>query len=68
MPLETKTIDEVLNYCKRDLPQEHDWYIHEFDFIKDQALQESLAREFYTARYMSPLHNHLILIISIFRL
>ena len=43
MPLETKTIDEVLNYCKRDLPQEHDWYIHEFDFIKNQALQESLA-------------------------
>ncbi|AXX84585.1 hypothetical protein [Aliarcobacter skirrowii] len=61
MPLETKTIDEVLNYCKRDLPQEHDWYIHEFDFIKDQALQESLAREFYTARYIYKLMEALFL-------
>ena len=43
MPLETKTIDEVLNYCKRDLPQQQDWYIHEVDFIKDQALQDQLV-------------------------
>ncbi len=61
MPLETKIIDEVLNYCKRDLPQEHDWYINEFDFIKDQALQESLAREFYTARYIYKLMEALFL-------
>lgn len=61
MPLETKTIDEVLNYCKRDLPQNHDWYINEFDFIKNQALQESLAREFYTARYIYKLMEALFL-------
>jgi hypothetical protein len=61
MPLETKTINEVLNYCKRDLPQDHNWYINEFDFIKDQALQESLAREFYTARYIYKLMEALFL-------
>lgn len=61
MPLEANTIDEVLNYCKRDLPQEHDWYINEFDFIKDQSLQESLAREFYTARYIYKLMEALFL-------
>ena len=61
MPLETKTIDEVLNYCKRDLPQDHNWYINEFYFIKDQALQESLAREFYTARYIYKLMEALFL-------
>jgi len=61
MPLEAKTIDEVLNYCKRHLPQEHDWYINEFDFIKDQALQEFLAREFYAARYVYKLMEALFL-------
>lgn len=61
MPLETKTIDEVLNYCKRDLPQNHDWYVLEFDFIKDKALQKSLAREFYTARYIYKLMEALFL-------
>lgn len=61
MPLETQTIDEVLNYCKRDLPQNHSWFINEFDFIKDKALQVSLAREFYTARYIYKLMEALFL-------
>ncbi len=61
MPLDDSTIDEVLTYCKRDLPQNHDWYINEFDFIEDTALKESLAREFYTARYIYKLMEALFL-------
>ncbi|NOQ30639.1 MAG: hypothetical protein GQ570_05910 [Helicobacteraceae bacterium] len=49
MPLKQNEIDTVIDYCKRDLPQSHEWFTNEFDFIKDISLQESLAREFYTA-------------------
>ena len=61
MPLKRNEIDTVMNYCKRDLPQDHKWYTDQFNFIKDANLQESLAREFYTARYIYKLMEALCL-------
>lgn len=52
MPLEKKKIDEVLAYCKRDLPSDMDWYRNEFDFINDTNLRDELARAFYASRYI----------------
>jgi hypothetical protein len=52
MPLPTSTSEEVLNYCKRDLPDNFEWYRDEFDFVADNDLQEELAKAFYSSRYI----------------
>ena len=52
MPLPTTTSEEVLNYCKRDLPNDFEWYRNEFDFVTDNDLQEELAKAFYSSRYI----------------
>jgi len=52
MPLPTPTSEEVLNYCKRDLPDDFEWYRGEFDFVADNDLQEELAKAFYSSRYI----------------
>lgn len=52
MPLPTTTSEEVLNYCKRDLPDNFEWYRNEFDFVADNDLQEELAKAFYSSRYI----------------
>jgi hypothetical protein len=52
MPLEAEDITKVLNYCKRDLSQEYKFFLDTFDFISDKDLQEQLAQEFYSSRYI----------------
>ena len=52
MSLPTTTSEEVLNYCKRDLPDNFEWYRNEFDFVADNDLQEELAKAFYSSRYI----------------
>jgi len=52
VPLDEDVKNNVLDYCKRDLPQTFDWYLDEFDFVKDEDLQKELAKEFYSARYI----------------
>lgn len=52
MPLENQDITKVLDYCKRDLPQDYNFFLNTFDFIHIKELQEQLAQEFYAARYI----------------
>lgn len=52
MSLENDKINEIMSYCKRDLPQSYSWYLSEFDFIKDEDLKNELSKEFYSARYI----------------
>lgn len=52
MPLEEEIQNKVLDYCRRDLPQSFDWYLEEFNFVRDPELQHELAKEFYSARYI----------------
>lgn len=52
MPLEKDMIESVLGYCKRDLPQDFDFFLGKFDFIDDATLRNKLAQEFYNSRYM----------------
>lgn len=60
MPLDTQVIKTVLDYCKRDLP-DNDWFVFEFDFIEDADLRSRLAQEFYAARYIYKLMSALSL-------
>lgn len=52
MPLDKPSIDRVMDYCKKHLPSDPNWFLNEFDFIKTKTLQRELAKEFYTTRYV----------------
>lgn len=52
MPLKDSFIEEINDYCKRDLPGNMDWHIKQFDFIKDDSLKKKLGRAYYSARFI----------------
>ena len=51
MPFNFEMINDIDNYCKRDLPKEQ-WYQDCFDFIKDLNLRERIIKEFKNVRYI----------------
>jgi hypothetical protein len=52
IPLESEAIARIKDYINRDLPSGIYWYMEQFDFIKNKDLQEYLAYDFYSARYI----------------
>jgi len=62
MPLPDATREEVLNYCKRDLPNDFEWYRNEFDFVLENDLREELAKAFYSSRYIYKLMEGLAIV------
>lgn len=52
MPLNEKIIEEINEYCKRDLPGEVEWHTEQFEFVKDDELKKRLGRAYYSARYI----------------
>ena len=51
MPFSLDMINDIDNYCKRDLPDEK-WYLNCFDFIKDIDLKIRIIKEFKNVRYI----------------
>lgn len=51
MPLGQETINQVISYCDRDVP-DYDRVLGYFDFVKNQELVEALATEYVAARYI----------------
>jgi len=52
MPLNEKIIEEINEYCKRDLPGDIEWHTEQFDFVNDDELKKRLGRAYYSARYI----------------
>jgi hypothetical protein len=52
MPLPEKLREEFDKYCKRDIPNQIEWYINQFTFIVDNELRNRVGRAYYAARYM----------------
>jgi len=55
MPLEETLRDQIINYCKKDLPGDLNWHIQQFDFIDNVDLKNKVGRAFYSARFVSKL-------------
>lgn len=55
MPLEQGLRDQIIDYCKRDLPGDINWHIEQFDFIDNHQLRNKVGRAFYSARFISKL-------------
>lgn len=59
MPLPNDIKTAVYDYCRSDLADDK-WYLNEFDFIEDSALQTRLVEEFKAIRFAYKLYEGIV--------